>query len=127
MVVHNQGTEVFDQSMSLLHAKAVACISRLESEPHELLLNPGNHYVHIIDLSESDGSDDSQMAETSRDGGRKRKNPQSSSKEPRMKQVKLNHLGSDAEDGFSSSSSGGGSDSDGLSKDADSDDDMDLA
>lgn len=126
MVVHNQGTEVFDQNMSLLHAKAEACISRVETELHELMLNPGNHNVHVIDLSESDGSEDSQMAETSRDGGRKRKEPLSSSKEPRMKQVKLNHLGSDAEDGFSSFSSGG-SDSDGLFKDVDSDDDMDLA
>lgn len=126
LVLHNQGIIVFDQSMSLLHAKAVACISRVEIEPPEFTLHAMNHNATIIDLDESEESEDNETGAMNNDGGRKRKEPLSSLEEPQVKQVKLNHIGSGAGDNFISLSSGG-SDSDGFSKNVASDDDMDLA
>lgn len=135
LVLDGQGIDVFDHSMSMLHAKAVACISRVGSEPPELTLRTGN----IIDLNKSDESEDREMGDQPNNGAlgglclasarngtcRKRKEALNGLHEPQVKQVKLDHLGSAVGAKFLSLSSGGGPDSDGVINVA-SDDDMDL-
>ncbi|KAG6391207.1 hypothetical protein SASPL_148960 [Salvia splendens] len=107
LVLNDQGINVFDQSMSLLHAKAAACISKVESETPELTLRTGYCHMNIIDLNASDESEDREMGDqpntsalggfclTSMENGtgRKRKEALSSLHEPQVKQVKLDHLG----------------------------------
>ncbi|XP_057799731.1 uncharacterized protein LOC131015368 [Salvia miltiorrhiza] len=135
LVLDGQGIEVFDHSMSMLHAKAVARISEVESEPPDLTLRTGNLNDNIIDLTQSDESEDREMDDQPNNGalgglcltrarngtGRKRKEARSGLQEPQVKQVKLDHLGSAVGDKFLSLSSGGA-----LVSNVASDDDMDL-
>ncbi|XP_042036965.1 uncharacterized protein LOC121783001 [Salvia splendens] len=107
LFLNDEGINVFDHSMSLLHAKAAACISKVESETPELTLRTGYCHMNIIDLNESDESEDREMGDQPNTGtlgafcltsvengtGRKRKEALSSLHEPQVKQVKLDHHG----------------------------------
>ncbi|KAH6756286.1 hypothetical protein C2S51_038921 [Perilla frutescens var. frutescens] len=135
LFLNDQGIEVFDHSMSVLRAKAVACISEVESEPPELTLRTGNLSENVIDLNEiyemGDQSNNGSpvafcLTSDKIDAGRKRKETLSGFQEPQVKQVKLDHLGGAVGDTFLSLSSGGGPHSGGLVRNGASDDDMDI-
>lgn len=131
LVLDGQGIDVFDHSMAVLHAKAVACVS---NEPPQLtFLHSGNLNENVFDLNEVDEGGGSPgplcLATATNDAGRKRKEAMSGLQEPEVKQVKLDHLGETAGDNFLSLSSGGGGPHNGhtvINLDSD-DDDMDLA
>ncbi|KAL1552357.1 hypothetical protein AAHA92_13162 [Salvia divinorum] len=141
LVLNGQGIDIFDHSMSMLYAKAVACTSKVESGPPELSLGTGNLNVHIIDLNKSGESKDREvgdqpdtgaprglcLANAKNGSGRKRKEALSGSHKQQVKQVKLDHLESAAGNNFLSLSGEGGPDSGGvLAENVASDDEMDL-
>lgn len=129
LVLDGQGIGVFDHSMAVLHAKAVACVS---NEPPQLtLLHTGNLNENVFDLNEIDEGGGSPgplcLATAKDDAGRKRKEALTGLQEPQVKQVKLDHLGGSAGDKFLSLSSGGGPHNGHMVINLDSDDDdMDL-
>ncbi|KAL8537371.1 hypothetical protein ACS0TY_012499 [Phlomoides rotata] len=104
LALEDQGIRVFDQSMSLLRAKAVACV---ESEPPQLDLEPSNLNQSRFDLNVTSANEDQEMdgqlnngvpgdhclMNMKQDGGKKRKEASSGVEESQNKQIKLDIFG----------------------------------
>lgn len=140
MVLEDKGIRVFDHSVSVLRAKAVACMARVESESPELMLHSKNLNQNIFGCNRIDVNEDQEMGDqsnkefpgalclmsTKTDAGKKRKEALSGVQESRVKQAKFDLFGSSIGEKFLPFPSDNGPHCGSLVKNVASDDDMEL-